>query len=84
MSTPKEQYDQMLDDLDPQTKDRLLNHIPFAHILEEFDPIAYRCGMSDAQAICDDCHDEFWPEDHEDEALCSECRTKREQEELDA
>lgn len=78
MSTPKEQYDTMLDDLDPAEQMRMINHVPFARILEGIDPVAYRCGMNSMQATCDDCGDEFWPDDYDKEALCDECKAKEE------
>jgi hypothetical protein len=53
MSTVKEQYDSMLDELDEESKVALINHVPFAKILEEVDPIAYRCGMNDYQPTCE-------------------------------
>lgn len=74
MSTPREQFDAMLDELDAESKLRLIEHVPFAKLLQETDPIAYRCGMSDFQASCDKCGGEFWADDHDKEALCDECK----------
>jgi predicted Zn-ribbon and HTH transcriptional regulator len=76
MSTPKEQYDAMLDELPAEEQMRLIDHVPFARVLEDVDPVAYRCGLNDMQAACDDCGHEFWPDDHDAEALCEECRAK--------
>jgi uncharacterized paraquat-inducible protein A len=74
MSTPREQYDAMLDELDAESKLHLIDHVPFAKVLEELDPIAYRCGCSDFQASCDECHHEYWADDPDDEAVCEDCR----------
>jgi len=73
MSTPREQYDSMLDDLDAETKLGLIEHVPFAKLLEEVDPVAYRCGASDYQAQCDECRRKFYADDPDDEAVCPEC-----------
>lgn len=80
MSTPREQFDSMLDDLDAESKLRLIEHVPFAKLLEEVDPIAYRCGVSDFQASCDKCGSEFWPDDPDEEALCEDCKADDEDE----
>lgn len=74
MSTAREQYDAMLDELDSESKLRLIDHVPFARLLAEVDPIAYRCGVSDFQATCDECYDEFWADDPDDEAVCGACK----------
>jgi hypothetical protein len=74
MSTPKEQYESMLDELDSDSKLALIDHVPFARLLEEVDPVAYRCGMSDYQASCDECGDEFWADDPDEPAVCAECK----------
>jgi hypothetical protein len=74
MSTSREQYDAMLDDLPDESKVALVNHVPFAKLLEDVDPTAYRCGCNDFQPICDECGDEFWADDPDDEAVCAECR----------
>lgn len=73
MTTPKQQYDDMLDRLDSHTKEQLLSHIPFGKVLEQLDPISYRCGLADYQANCDRCHREFYPDDSDAEALCPSC-----------
>lgn len=80
MSTPREQFDAMLDELDPESKLRLIEHVPFAKLLEEVDPIAYRCGVSDFQASCDECGNEFWADDPDKEALCEDCKASDEDE----
>ena len=73
MSTPREQYDAMLDDLDTESKIHLIDHVPFAKLLEEVDPVAYRSGVNDFQARCDDCHSEFWADDPDEPAVCPDC-----------
>lgn len=73
MSTPREQYHAMLEELDDASKLRLIEHVPFAKLLEEVDPVAYRCGCNDYQAVCDECGDEFWADDPDAEAVCSSC-----------
>lgn len=64
----------MLDELDSESKLHLIEHVPFAKLLEEVDPVAYRCGCSDFQTCCDVCHDEYWADDPDDEAVCNDCR----------
>lgn len=81
MSTPREQYDSMLDDLDTESKVRLIDHVPFAKLLEEVNPVAYRCGVNDFQAQCDECHGEFWADDPDAEAFCLDCAKSDEEEE---
>lgn len=71
--TPREQYEAMLDELPDKEKARLLSHVPFARLLEEFDPVAFRCGLNDFQACCEKCGDEFWTDGPDDEAICGEC-----------
>ena len=78
MSTPREQYDAMLDEMPGESKLSMIDHVPFAKLLEELDPVAYRCGCSDYQATCDECHREFWADDPDEEAVCPEC-TKEEE-----
>jgi len=80
MSTPREQYDAMLDELPAESKMELIDHVPFAKVLEELDPIAYRCGCSDFQATCDACHSEFWANDPDAEAICQDCANEEEDE----
>jgi len=63
----------MLDELDPESKLRLIDHVPFAKLLEEVDPVAYRCGCNDYTAVCDECGGEFWADDPDAEAVCSSC-----------
>ena len=81
MSTPREQYDTMLDDLEPDTKEQMISHVPFAKVLEDIDPIAYRCGCNDFQPTCDECGHEFWADDPDAEAVCPECAATDEDEE---
>jgi len=81
MSTPREQFDSMLDELDPESKLRLIEHVPFAKLLEEVDPVAYRCGVSDFQPSCDKCGSEFWADDPDEEALCESCKAEDEDDE---
>lgn len=73
MSTPREQYDAMLDDLPSTAKLSLIDHVPFAKLLEDLDPVAYRCGCNDFQATCDTCGREFWADDPDEEAICQDC-----------
>lgn len=80
MSTPREQYHAMLDELDAESKLHLIDHVPFAKLLEEVDPVAYRCGVSDYQPCCDECGREFWADDPDDEAVCADCRAEAEAE----
>lgn len=81
MSTPRQQYDSMLDEMDSESKLRLIDHVPFAKLLEEVDPVAYRCGCSDFQASCDECGREFWADDPDEEAICDNCKEAAEEEE---
>lgn len=83
MSTPREQFDSMLDELDAESKLRMIEHVPFAKILQGADPIAYRCGVSDFQAQCDECGAEFWADDPDEPAICDECKAKEEEEDSD-
>src|SRR5262245_61165282 len=78
MSTPREQYDAMLDELDSDSKLRLIDHVPFAELLEAVDPTAYRCGCNDFQPTCDRCGHEYWADDHDEEAICSDCAAEEE------
>jgi formylmethanofuran dehydrogenase subunit E len=75
MTTPKQQYDAMLDDLEPEEKVRLIDHVPFAK-LPDFEPQCDICGESfvaddaDAVAICQACalgEDEGDDEDEDEE-----------------
>jgi len=83
MSTPREQYDAMLDEMPDESKLSLISHVPFAKVLEGLDPVAYRCGCNDFQPTCDECGREFWADDHDDEALCADCVKEAEAEETD-
>jgi CDGSH-type Zn-finger protein len=81
MSTVREQYDSMLDELPAESKLALIEHVPFAKLLEETDPTAYRCGANDFQPTCDVCHHEFWADDTDDEAICASCKEEQEAQE---
>ena len=81
MSTPREQYDAMLDELDSKSKLALIDHVPFAKLLEEVDPVAYRCGCNDWGAQCDECNGEFWADDPDEDAVCDTCREEMRAEE---
>ena len=72
--TAREQYHAMLDELDAESKLRLIDHVPFAKLLEEVDPIAYRCGANDFQPTCKQCRQEYWADDPDDDAYCDTCR----------
>jgi len=51
--------------------------VPFAKLLEEVDPVTYRCGASDYQPACDECGHEYWADDPDDEAVCPECAAEK-------
>ena len=83
MSTPREQYDTMLDELDDEAKFKLIEHIlwKFPKFYAEECPVDYRCGMADFQATCDECHGEFWADDPDEDAVCDSCRVEMRAEE---
>lgn len=83
MSTPKEQFDAMLDDLDDESKFAMVSHLlgNFARFYANECPTDYRCGLADFQAQCDECNHEFWADDSDEEAICSVCREEAEEEE---
>ena len=84
MSTPREQYDAMLDNLDDESKLRLIEHVfrrGFASFYAEECPVDYRCGVSDYQASCDECGREFWADDPDEDAVCDTCREEMRAEE---
>lgn len=83
MSTPKEQYDTMLDELPAEDRMRLINHVPFARVLEEFDQTAYDCGLSDFTAVCDNCGNNFCPDDYDEPAICGECKAENQDDDED-
>ena len=60
--------------MDDASKLALVAHVPFARLLEDTDPIAYRCGLSDFQPVCDECLHEFWADDPDEDAVCDTCR----------
>ena len=82
MSTPREQYDAMLDGLDDDTKANLIQHIfgNFVRFYSEECPVDYRCGMADFQAQCDECGHEFWADDLDEPAVCQACAAAEEEE----
>jgi hypothetical protein len=63
----------MLDDLNDRTKMSMLDHIPFARLLEDADPIAFRCGLADYEPACDRCGEQYTAEDEDADAICPEC-----------
>jgi len=83
MSTPREQYDSMLEDLDDETKVKLIEHVfaNFVRFYSEECPVDYRCGMADFQAQCDECHHEFWADDPDEDAVCDGCKEAAKEEE---
>jgi hypothetical protein len=73
VSTPREQYEAMLDELDDCTKMRMLDHIPFARLLEDADPTTFRCGLADFEPQCDKCGEPYTADDEDADAICPEC-----------
>ena len=76
----------MLDEMNDERKLALVAHVPFARLLEDTDPVAYRCGLNDFQAQCNECSHEFWADDPDEDAVCNTCREEMRAEEkaLDA
>ena len=67
-------YDEMLDEAGPVTVCGM-EFYP-SRILEELDPIAYRCGFSDCQEYrweCEECSEQFDTEEEAQECCQPEC-----------
>ena len=47
-------------------------------VVEELDPIAFRCMVADYQGNCSECS-EALTEDEEEEGICAECKKNSEQ-----
>jgi hypothetical protein len=77
-SVVEEQWREMLDELDSE---ELFSNYSNAHILEEVDPVAYRCGLNDwaNSFMCVECGDEFCVDDPwNSDGLCEECSAEEE------
>lgn len=64
------------DSLDEMEPGELFSNYSNAHILEEVDPVAYRCGLNDwADSFpCVECGEEFSVDDpRNSDGLCDEC-----------